>query len=200
MNKKVYLFLLLSIALLGMVLWGFAIREQMAPNKHYLYPLTFLILFIIQCILAYRIMKRSRIIHGFQPLIILLFIILNMYVLVKVSSLKRENEIRNYFAKNEDSLYNIADHFLSYGDDSQIQEMKHAMRLERVRHTGEAFRRDKKSSEVMVNLRMYTCAGYGYGVIYTCEEEIDRPKNLEASPVTNWLKLKDHWFYYSIFD
>jgi hypothetical protein len=201
MNKyNSYLFLLLSISLIGMVMWGFAIREQMDPANHYLYPVSFLILFIIQCILAYRLMKRSRIVHGFQPLPILAFIILDLYLLVSVSTLKRENEIRNYFAKHENALNKFVDHFQSFGDDTRIHEMKEEMKIERVRHASELLHVEDKKPVVTFNLRMYTCLGYGYGVLYACEDEIEQPKNLGGSPVTKWMKLKDHWFYYSIFD
>ena len=192
--------IILSIVLYGMVMWGFAIREQLSPDNHYLYPLTFIFLFIILVVVAYRLMKQSGFLKSFQPLSILLFISLNIYLLYSVSSVKREKEIRNYFARNELSLTNIVDHFDSYGDDKRTQEMKDAMKLERVRHSTEIFRRNKKQPPGMINLRMYTCIGYAYGVLYTCDAEIDQPKNLGGSPVTKWLKLKDHWFYYSIFD
>jgi hypothetical protein len=183
-----------------MVIWGFAIRKQMAADIHFLYPLMFLILFVIHCVLAYRFMKRSGFIHGFQPLSILIFIVLDMYLLVSVSTIKRENEIRNYFATNEMSLYNIVDHFQSYGDDNKVNEMKREMNIERVRNDDEMFGYENKSPVLMTNVRLYTCVGYAYGFIYACNESIGMPKNLRGSPVTNWLKLKDHWYYYSIFD
>jgi len=192
--------LILSIALYSMVLWGFAIREKMSPEIHYLYPLTFILLFVIQVVVAYRLMKQSRILKSFQPLSILIFISVNIYLLYSISSVKRENEIGNYFLKNENSLNNIAEHFDSYGDDSRTQEMKHEMKIERIRHESQLIHRSFKQLPGMINMRLYTCAGYGYGMIYTCDAEIDQPKNLGGSPVTKWLKLKDHWFYYSIFD
>jgi hypothetical protein len=195
-----YLFLSSSLILYCMVLWAFAIRELMPAGYHYFYPITFIFLFIIQIFVAYKLMDQIRFVKSFQPLSILLFISLNIYVLNSISSIKRESEIRNYFAKNELSLANIVDHFDSYGDDNRTQEMKDAMNLERVRLSTEMFSHDDKQISRMINLRMYTCVGYAYGVLYTCDEEIERPKNLGGSPVTKWLKLKDHWFYYSIFD
>lgn len=190
MNKKyLYVFVLLSIALIGLEFWGFEIREQMPHAYHYLYPVTFLVLFIVQCVFAYVLMKGSRLINGFQPLSILLFVSLDIYLLFSISSINRENEIRNYFARHETELDRIAFDYLNFCNDQELIEMKEAMNLERVFYREDLFQ-----------VRLYTCLGYGYGVLYSGSPDIESPEKLGGSPVSKWLKLKDHWYYYSIFD
>jgi len=201
MNKKgLLLFLLLSIILYSMVFWAFAIREQMPAEFHYFYPLIFIALFLLHNFVANRFIRSFSFLNNLHPLGSLIFFGLNIYFLLSVSSVKREIEIRNYFSRNERSLINIVDHFDSYGDDTRTLELKQQMNLDRVFRRPEYLHNDRTESLNVINMRLYTCAGYGYGILYSCDPEIHQPENLGGSPVTNWLKLKDHWFYYSIFD
>jgi len=188
MNKK-YLFFILSIALYSLVLWGFPIRLPVPPAYHFLYPLMFLLLFTLQCVFAYTLMKRSRFISGYQPLSMLLFISISIFITYSISSIKRESEIRNYFAKNENALNHLAKYYIQYGDDDSVSKMKQAMKIERLWCKQDIFQ-----------AKLYTCLGYGYGVLYAEEANMERPDKLGAIPIKNWLKLKEHWYYYSTFD
>lgn len=199
-NKRLILFLLVSITIYSMVFWAFVIREHIPAKFHYLYPLIFIFLFVLHNVVANWLIKNFPLLRNIHPLGSLLFFGINIYFLLSVSSVKRENEIRNYFSRNEHSLANIVHHFDSYGDDVRMQELKQEMKLERVFRRAEYLHNDKKDFLNVINMRLYTCAGYGYGVLYSCDPEINQPENLGGSPVTNWMKLKDHWFYYSIFD
>ena len=49
--------------------------------------------------------------------------------------------------------------------------------------------------------KLYTFLGYGYGLIYTDKSELAIPQTSPGgSPIVNWIKIDEHWYYYSYFD
>ena len=175
------------------VFFGFAIRNSIPAAYHLIYPVLFIISVFISATYLHRTLKenmREKDLRGFTICLVLL---VNLFLLYQISSSNREYEIRNCFAKNESSLTSIVNHYKPQKDNFFISCPEEV--------NAEYFAKLYGYDVV----RLYTCTGYGYELIHSDSANITRPKVAppgakHGSPVTKWIKLKDHWYYCAFFD
>lgn len=174
------------IILYIMVLFGFFIRENIPFEDHYLFPNVFLGFFVLFLFLAPAMVRRLKM----KRFSAFGFIIVNILLLYFNSSIKRGYEASNYVEKNEKELLTLVDQFQNRGVDSTLLAKTKEMNI---------------TSFALINgnydFRLYKYLGYGYGLTFTDSVIMGVP-NLapNKSPIIKWIKVKDHWYYYSYFD
>ena len=191
MSRGFYLttLLVITMTLYCLLFWGFAIRLWLPAGYHFLFPLAVVLFFLSFLFFAVQTVRSFQLPSAVTPLLTIGIVVLNFYTFTSLSSVRRESEIKNYFSKNETALTDLVHHFGTNGNDETATVMMRALNLERFE-----FRENKFQA------RLYTCFGYGYGIICADNSEIANPGKLGGSPVTSWIKIKDNWYYYSIFD
>ncbi len=169
-----------------MVLFGFFIRENIPFEDHYLFNNVFLAIFVLFLFLAPAMVRRLKMkrFNAFG------FIIVNILLLYFNSSIKRGYEASNYVEKNEKELMTLVDQFQNRGEDSILLAKTKEMNI---------------TSFALINgnydFRLYRFLGYGYGLTYTDSLNLDAPKVTSGGcPIIKWIKVKEHWYYYSYFD
>jgi hypothetical protein len=92
--------------------------------------------------------------------------------------------------RNEKELLGLVEHFQNRGGDSTLLAKTNEMNI---------------TSFALINgnydFRLYKFLGYGYGLTYTDNLNLDATKVTSGgSPIIKWIKVKEHWYYYSYFD
>ena len=183
--KTLFLFSPLIILYI-MVLFGFFIRENIPFEDHYLFPNVFLGIFVLFLFLAPAMVRKLKM----KRFSAFGFIVVHTLLLYFNSSIKRGYEASNYVEKNEKELLTLVDQFQNRGVDSTLHAKTKEMNI---------------TSFALINgnydFRLYKYLGYGYGLTYTDSVNMGAP-NLapNKSPIIKWIKVKEHWYYYSYFD
>lgn len=169
-----------------MVLFGFFIREHIPFEYHYLFENVFLVIFVLFIFLAPAMVRRLKLKYfsAFG------FIVVNILLLYFNSSIKREYEITNYVERNEKELLALVNYHKQQGEDSTLLAMKNNLNIT-------LFDFGKGNYD----FRLYRFLGYGYGLTYTDSLKLNAPKVTSGGcPIIKWIKVKEHWYYYSYFD
>lgn len=174
------------IILYIMVLFGFFIREHIPFEYHILFPLLFMIFFVL-FLIRISTMTSFLKMEGFFAVG---FFIVNVLLLYFNSSVKREVEITNYVERHEKELLTMVKEHQQHGEGSTLLAMKNDLNITLF----ELVKGD-------YHFRLYKFLGYGYGLMYTDSLHLEAPKIAHNScPIIKWIKVKEHWYYYSYFD
>lgn len=169
-----------------MVLFGFFIRQNIPFEEHFMFPLLFMVFFVLFLVKVSAMTGFLKMENFFA----VGFFVVNVLLLYFNSSIKRGYEATNYVEKNEKELLTLVDQFQNRGVDSTLLAKTKEMNI---------------TSFALINgnydFRLYKYLGYGYGLTYTDSVIMGVP-NLapNKSPIIKWIKVKDHWYYYSYFD
>lgn len=182
--------LLPVLLLYSMVLFGFFIHQQLSCEYQFLYPTTFLATYIFFIYLTPKLLQRTNISTAIKPFVVIGFLLANTVSLYFLSSINRESEIRNYIQKNENNLKSFITQYQIYRDDKIVPVLEKDLNIcSFFVHNGDYY------------FKLYTFLGYGYGLIYTDKSELAIPQTSPGgSPIVNWIKIDEHWYYYSYFD
>jgi hypothetical protein len=155
-----------------------------------LYPIAFLATYFIFLYITPTVLQRTSISSSAKPFLVIGFILANTVILYKLSSINRESEIRNYIAKNEHQLKSVLTKYQNNPDQKGISETANGLNIC-------AFFPHQNN----YYFKLYTFLGYGYGIIYTDSSKLTKPLTSPGgSPIVKWIKIDEHWYYYSYFD
>jgi hypothetical protein len=181
--------LLPLILLYGMVFFSFFIHQQLPCDYQFLYPIVFLSIYIYFLYHTPKLLSRITIPTSTKPFLIFGFILINTVSLYNLSSNNRESEIRNYIKKNEHQLRSFISNHQNHID-LGISETATSLNIC-------AFFPHQNN----YYFKLYTFLGYGYGIIYTDSNTLTKPATSPGgSPIVKWIKIDEHWHYYSYFD
>ena len=174
------------IILYIMVLFGFFIRENIPFEYHFLFPVLFMVFFVL-------FLVRVSAMTGFlkmENFFAVGFFIVNVLLLYFNSSIKRGYEASNYVEKNEKELLTLVEHFQNHGEDSTLLAMRKDMNITSFDFANGNY-----------HFSLYYDKGYAYGLTYTDSLHLATPEiAYNRSPIIKWIKVKQHWYYYSYFD
>ncbi|MBK9638149.1 MAG: hypothetical protein IPO63_10160 [Bacteroidetes bacterium] len=169
-----------------MVLFGFSLRQNIPFEYHYLFPIVFLLFFVLFLLLAPAMGRRLKM----KPFYTFGFIVVNVLVLYFNSSIKREYEVTSFVEENEKELLNFVQYFQKNGEDSTLLTNMENMSISSMEY-----------GKGNYHFSLYYNLGYGYGLTYTDSLQLATPKVApNGSPIIKWIKVKEHWYYYSYFD
>lgn len=182
--------LLPVLLLYGMVFFSFFIHQRLSCGYQLLYPIVFLSTYIYFLNQTPKLLRRTTISNSAKPFLIFGFILINTVSLYKLSSIKRESEIRNYITKNEHQLRRFISNHQNQIDHQRVSETVNGLNVC-------AFFPHQNN----YYFKLYTLLGYGYGIIYADSSTLTKPLTSPGgSPIVNWIKIDEHWYYYSYFD
>jgi hypothetical protein len=174
------------IILYIMVLFGFFIRENIPFEDHFLFPWLFMVFFVLFLVKVSAMTGFLKMENFFA----VGFFIVNVLLLYFNSSIKREYEISHYVERNEKELLAMVNHHQQHGEDSTFHAMRADMNITLVEFVKGNY-----------DFRLYRFLGYGYGLTYTDSLNLNAPKTTSGGcPIIKWIKVKEHWYYYSYFD
>ena len=189
-SPRMLLLHLPMVILYCMVLFGFYFQIQLPPNFKFFYPVSFLTIYILFIYLTPKLTHRIKVSNTLKPFAVIGFILANTTALYFLSSIKRESEIQNYIANNQDKLKSIIYLQQNPRNEQAINPILKDLNIcSFFKHSEDNY------------LKLYTFLGYGYGLIYTDKSELAIPQTSPGgSPIVNWIKIDEHWYYYSYFD
>lgn len=188
--REVLLYLLPLLFLYFLVFFSFNIHQLLTCNYQLLYPIAFLATYFIFLFITPTILQRTSFSSSAKPFLIFGFILANTVSLYKLSSINRESEIRNYITKNEHQLNSVLIKHQNNPDHKGISEIANGLNIC-------AFFPHQNN----YYFKLYTFLGYGYGIIYTDSNTLTKPVTSPGgSPIIKWIKLDEHWYYFSYFD
>lgn len=187
--KKIVPFLPL-LCLYAMVLFAFKLQTFIPLNFHDLYLLTFLLLYIAFLFSTQAMMKCIFKTKKDTSLAGVIFVLLNTVGLFYLSSIHRAGEINRYLADHEKGLTDLIHQMKQTGENEKTGALLQENNIYSV-----------SPSSGNYYLTLYRCLGYGYGLTFTDSIEMKKPvKSPGGSPLVKWMKIKEHWYYYSFFD
>lgn len=173
-----------------MVLFGFSIQIQLPYELKFLYPTTFITFYLTSTFLISKVIQKIHFSTSTKLLITISFVVANTACLYFLSSIKRESEIQQYISKKQSNLKSIIELHLTPGSENAIAPILKELNIRKFfQHNDDSY------------FSLYSFLGYGYGIIYTDKNEITKPATSPGgSPIIKWIKIDEHWYYYSYFD
>jgi hypothetical protein len=189
-SHRMLLLHLPMIILYCLVLFGFYFQIQLPPNFKFFYPVSFVTIYILFIYLTPKLIHRMKVSITLIPFATIGFVLANSTALYFLSSIKRESEIQNYIANNQDKLKSVIYLQQNPRTEQVIDPILNELNIcSFFKHTEDYY------------FKLYYFLGYGYGLIYTDKSEMAIPKTSPGgSPIIKWIKIDEHWYYYSYFD
>lgn len=205
--RKLNIQLLLLTAIIGTLIilfnYKFNLRLILPVDKHYIIHIFIFCLLGLCTFLTISIVLKFEIKKFLKPLIIISFLTIIVLLLTFFNTSSRKTEISNYFVKNESSPQIIVDyykiHVIQNGEkmDNNLNELMDKLS---VRGCGRNFNINNVNYNKIIFLKMFDFIGYGYGIAYTDENNMKSPGVYHMSPMVEWYKIKDNWYYFAYFD
>jgi hypothetical protein len=170
------------------VLFAFYFQRSSPMELRFLFPFSVILLFALFVLSACLSINKMSISDLKKLILYFSFIIINTTVLISLSSIKRESEIMDYYAKNKNNYESLIKYYQKNGKDSKFSAMLKDMNIHYFRYANEEY-----------HIGLYSFLGYGYRLIYS-EKTISKPRSPGGSPTQKWFKINKNWYYYSYND
>lgn len=180
----------LVIALLLYVIFAFQIRIFISEDLHFLSDLLFLAgLYRLIALVrkSLRPVVPNREVRFFVGVVLISLVVFFIY---ELSSFNRQQEASDYFNKHEKELNQLALSMKKGYSKERLYELPISNDV-----AGFFSKKDKHI------IKLYEFVSYGYGYIYSDSISITKPHNSPGgSPVVDWYRMNNHWYYFSYFD
>lgn len=198
-----FLIALVSVILILMFYFRFELRLFFPTRLHRYIHFIILLLFMLNFSLTILVTLRLHIKNFFKPFIVILFTLGLIIVLNNSYHSSRKTEMFQFVVKNENNLKKIVDLHKEY----EINNFQNAdttllslQRLVNIRLCTRNYKYNCKDYKDILFLNMFVLAGYGYGVAYSDVSNPVSPRSYHMSPMVEWYRIKDNWFYFEYFD
>jgi len=195
---KIISIILLIISILAFI-FRFHLRLMIPFSYHHFTTVMILQLIIFNIINIIIFVVKLKTKNWLKTILSIASVIGYIFILTKVSTNNRKEEMAKFLQENEQSLISIVQYVnennLKEGDARNMELMKKAneMNLE--------FYIIKKD---VIFFRIFDLLffNYDYGIAYSEKEFNESPKfNYKyMTPYSDWFKVKDNWYYYELAD
>lgn len=199
LNNQILLFVITTVTLILMFYFKFEIRRLVSTNLHFYTHILIFVLFSVNIYLSILIGIKLKIKNFLKPIIIIGYVIVFVYTLTHIYSSQRKVEMTNFLIKNENKLQKIVELFLN--NNSYSDGLLHSLHKEvNIGSCTCNWDKNGNASKNIVFLPMFVFLGYGYGIAYSEKYETQKPSSYHMSPMRDWYRIKDNWFYYEYND
>ncbi len=162
----------------------------------------FLILFLVEFLLVVFLFASLKIKGILIPFIAIGSIVLITYLLQLFDNNKRKEEVVAFLDKNEKNLIRLVE--LYKQDEAGKFEFTNTERIGLADSLHVFITRNyeynNKNHDDFVMINMYRFFGYGDGVAYSDLPDLTEQHSYHMSPMVEWQKIKDNWYYFAYND
>lgn len=176
------------ILLYILVFFAFYFQQSLSIDLKFLFSISILFLFTLFVLSTILAIIKLNISTVKKIIFIFSFVTISTTILYSLSSIKRESEIKDYFANNKNNIESLINYYQKNGEDSKFSAMLKEMNIPYFRYTNDEY-----------HIGLYSFTSYGYRLMYSEKTNL-KPHSPGGSPTQNWFKINNRWYYYSYFD
>lgn len=180
-------------------IFRFQLRLMIPFKYHYFTTVMILLLIIFNIINIIIFGVKVKIRNWIKPILIVASIIGYIFILTKVTTNNRKEEMAIFLQENEQKLNSVVKYI--YENNIKARDDNDVVLSKKLNDLNLRYYVIKKDILFLCMFK-FPLDNDGYGIAYS-ENEYDKEPKVSyylTVPYTDWFKIKDNWYYYEKFD